>query len=175
MKDQLDKFRTECYEKAQDGSLGERARFKLQSKFNERAEKINVIAKELKLVDSFKESYIDLSNITPADVAAAQQFINPTMIKSGGALEQATTAFASKGESSTDYDPNIENIYNTNSTAQDGFKAPSFDGVSEAPIPGGRPETFVVPTTVATDGLNARRDRDKQFLQAALARAVRMD
>ncbi|KAJ3616901.1 hypothetical protein Zmor_008960 [Zophobas morio] len=154
--------------------MSERARFKLQSKFNERAEKINIIAKELKLIDSFKETYIDLSNITPEDVAAAQQFTSPSMIKSGGALEQATTAFASQHGSSTDYDPNIENIYNQNSTATDGFKAPNFSGVSEAPMPGGKPETFVVPTTVATEGFKVRAEKQKQFLQAALSRAIRM-
>ncbi|KAJ3616900.1 hypothetical protein Zmor_008959 [Zophobas morio] len=53
-------------------------------------------------------------------------------------------------------------------TATPEFSAPSFGAE-------GRPETFVVPTTVATEGLNQRRDRDKQFLQAALARAIRMD
>lgn len=166
LKDQLDKFRSECYEKAKAG-LSERARFKLQSKFNERAEKINIIAQELKLVDSFKEQYIDLSGF------AAEQ--SSDTIRSSGALNQATSAFGKNGPSSTDYDPSIESIYNSNSTAQDGFKAPQFSSPTAAPTPGGKPETFVVPTTIATKGMEERRRREKEMMQQALAYAIRMD
>jgi hypothetical protein len=174
LKAQLDKFRAECYEKVSFG-LDEKSRTKLQNKFNERAEKINIIANELKLADSFKESFIDLQNIDSETIAKSIGApSSENMMKSNGALEQATTTF-NGGEASTDYDPNIESIYADNSNRDSEMRAPSFAPPSSAPTPGEPINTFVAPQTVGTVEFQKRAAEEKAFMQQALAHAVRMD